>query len=747
MRGTSFLRTALTTILALAIAGAGGGTAIGRETDTTLTTYVYVSPNGDDDASGSADAPFRTLEQARTAVRGLISEGMSGDVVVRLHEGTYYRDTPFRLDERDSGRDGHRVVYTRVPGERPVVVGGRPITGWELADGEVYRAAIPAVNGQKWTFNQLFIEDRRATLAREPDSGYVKAESTSRTHLRYREQQTALFEGMADPTSAQIYVWPQRDWFSNTVSISGVDPMTREVTFADDVLHTLQSQRDGSRYFLQGFAEALDRPGEWYLDRDEGYVYYWPRAADGPIEQQTIVAPTVRDVFQLRGTHRQNPVRDIVVKGLDFSVSAFTDYFLEHQEANSGTAEAPRGRVWNRPAERNRHGAIRLENSQGIVLRNLEVRNAGFSGISIDEYSRDATVSGNVIRDVGYHGVIVTGVRAGTLRPNGEQVYDNHDHTITDNHIHHGGVLVGHGGGVFLNQSGDNLISHNHIHDMPRYGVAIKGLISTEMSGQLPEDYDGPEITWENHFGLLTSHNNVIEFNDIHTVLQDSEDAGAISFKGIGKGTVVDNNHIHDYEVHRGHNKAVYLDDGSSFALVRKNLVHGLTTAGEGKIFTITAKGYGNRVTNNILVAEERDSIGINSAQIKNEPISAHRWDHNIVYAPDHRAVLFNFQVENWFPEWVTAADHNLVHSGTGEYQVTGIPGSDTWENWRTLADGRYGQNSLSADPLFVDPAHDDYHLRPNSPALGLGIEPIDITTVGPRSGRPTVNAPTVGAQ
>ena len=41
--------------------------------------------------------------------------------------------------------------------------------------------------------------------------------------------------------------------------------------------------------------------------------------------------------------------------------------------------------------------------------------------------------------------------------------------------------------------------------------------------------------------------------------------------------------------------------------------------------------------------------------------------------------------------------------------------------------------NSLAADPQFVDPAHGDYRLKPDSPAFGLGFQPIDFSRIGPR--------------
>ena len=53
-----------------------------------------------------------------------------------------------------------------------------------------------------------------------------------------------------------------------------------------------------------------------------------------------------------------------------------------------------------------------------------------------------------------------------------------------------------------------------------------------------------------------------------------------------------------------------------------------------------------------------------------------------------------------------------------------------TWDEWRQT-----GQDAHSAnvDPMFANPAKHDYRLKPTSPALRLGIEQIDLTTVGPR--------------
>ena len=51
-----------------------------------------------------------------------------------------------------------------------------------------------------------------------------------------------------------------------------------------------------------------------------------------------------------------------------------------------------------------------------------------------------------------------------------------------------------------------------------------------------------------------------------------------------------------------------------------------------------------------------------------------------------------------------------------------------SWTAWQKLG---YDRNSIIADPLFVDPAHDNYRLRPESPAWKLGFKPIPVEKIG----------------
>ncbi len=69
--------------------------------------------------------------------------------------------------------------------------------------------------------------------------------------------------------------------------------------------------------------------------------------------------------------------------------------------------------------------------------------------------------------------------------------------------------------------------------------------------------------------------------------------------------------------------------------------------------------------------------------------------------------------------------DHNLYWRTDGK--PVDILGKDlaAWQ-----ATGK-DKDSLVADPLFVDPAKGDFHLRAGSPALKLGFRPFDWTEAG----------------
>jgi len=79
----------------------------------------------------------------------------------------------------------------------------------------------------------------------------------------------------------------------------------------------------------------------------------------------------------------------------------------------------------------------------------------------------------------------------------------------------------------------------------------------------------------------------------------------------------------------------------------------------------------------------------------------------------------------------VVRIDVNGADAGVliADVKLEEVEALDEWTSWQSLGfDGK----SVVGDPLFVDRDKDDYRLRPESPALKLGFQPIPTEKIGP---------------
>ena len=104
--------------------------------------------------AGPISTPQAALDAARAAVK---------PVRIIVGDGVYPLTGPVALTADDSA-----VTWEAAPGARPVFTGGRAVTGWTKAEGGLWKAALP---DKAWKFEQLWINGRRATLARSPNKG------------------------------------------------------------------------------------------------------------------------------------------------------------------------------------------------------------------------------------------------------------------------------------------------------------------------------------------------------------------------------------------------------------------------------------------------------------------------------------------------------------------------------------------------------------------------------------------------
>ncbi len=271
---------------------------------------LHVAPHGDDTAKGSAAQPLRSLKAARDAVRAWrksqAASVPTGSVQVLVHGGRYPVDSTFQLTREDSGTDELPIVFRAAPGEHPVFDGGQQIVGWrtirdpqrrELLDpairDRVLEADLNELGIRDWgdatdlrRRPELFCNGQPQTLARWPNEGFVQTgevlgsekftvwntiEGCRDGKFRFLEDRPTRWSEEPDVRLYGYWFW---DWFEEYQRVATIDSQSRAFVLAPPFSN--YGYRAGQRYFAVNVFRELDRPGEWYLDRRNGHVYWLP---------------------------------------------------------------------------------------------------------------------------------------------------------------------------------------------------------------------------------------------------------------------------------------------------------------------------------------------------------------------------------------------------------------------------------------------------------------------------------------
>lgn len=131
---------------------------------------VYLSPTGSDDGKGTVESPYYSLNKA---IEGQLDNRSETDTLfIKVATGNYYMDRPFVID-----RPSSRPIIIQSDGDlgKPCFIGGVPVKGWQKYGDKLYRAYVPEVTRYGLEFEQLYVNGKRAILARTPNADwYVK---------------------------------------------------------------------------------------------------------------------------------------------------------------------------------------------------------------------------------------------------------------------------------------------------------------------------------------------------------------------------------------------------------------------------------------------------------------------------------------------------------------------------------------------------------------------------------------------
>jgi hypothetical protein len=588
-------RSAQFALLVLGLAVAQGWAA--RE-NLTSPVLIVVSPDGNDAADGSPGHPFRTLQRAQEAVRPV---NEMHDVEVRLGDGIYRLTGTLHFSASDGGRNGHHVLWTAAPGAHPVISGAIQVTGWRPFDKarQIYVANTPVGldSRQLWVNDHLaqtaMIEIPRADIAftrdgiilKDPKYEYLsKLPEQDRMEVRA----TGFFTMRISPVekiSGVKLVMKQPAWDNN---LWGYD--TIEAPFHPELAHL----------YLANSLVFLSKPGQWYLDPAAGKLYLRPPDGVAP-DKMDVELPRLPGLVSI-GDNLDTPVQDLAFRDIRFSYTSWLGPSSSVGYASQQSGSYLAGHAALYPADpiascargcrafesvRNEWSqmpaSIQVSAAQRITFDHCIFAHLGQYALGIGNDAdamlsgtglgtSDITIASSEFTDDAGGAILAGGVRRDAHHP-GDPRMINRQLIVRNNLIHSVSEDYQDNSAILSTYVAGAIILHNEISDMPYDAIDIGYGWGIQDPGGNPNyrvymhGYDFPQN--KVYDTPTTHHDVVVAGNRIHDAKKLFQDGGAIYNLSASPGTLITENYIYD-----NHGRiALYLDEGSRYITVRRNVV------------------------------------------------------------------------------------------------------------------------------------------------------------------------------
>jgi len=506
----------------------------------TVAEDVHVSATGDDSNPGTKTQPLATVERAVEVIRG------AGPGTIWIGPGEYYLERGIALGAQHSGNEEQPLVIrgtepgrTRLSGSR-VVKDLRPISAVEagslISDDAKQHVLVADLKGQGFPpldtlpvqhrahgREEVVFDDLPMQSARWPNDDFavftevVDAGASKPIHWVTREvYRPGSFRFPGDRAKRWDFdrgVWLHGfwcyDWSDEALKAKSYDPDTGELRLAAKHAYGIGSpwHKDSKRrfYALHVF-EELDRPGEYYLDRKNNRLYFWPPG--------DVASKSVRLTLCPKPLVRADGVSHLVIRDLTI--------------------------------ENGRDLGVQLNNCRHCRVENCLVRNMGKSGVRLN--GRHVAAIGCEVTRTASYGISAYGGDRKTLTPG--------ECSVVGCHIHHVGRLDWQGGrGVSMGGCG-NRVANNLIHHGPTGAVSYGGnehLLELNEIHNVCIHYSDVGVFYTGRD--WSSRGNIVRWNYIHdntnnaghgssAIYLDDCDSGDtvvgnIVFGGVGRGVLL----------------------------------------------------------------------------------------------------------------------------------------------------------------------------------------------------------------
>lgn len=410
------------------------------DTSRTLVVSANIPPSSleQESSANTANAAI-SLAQALQSARKIRAGGWKGPIILHLLAGTYRLPSGIGLAAADSGLAGAPLIIEGEDREHVRITGSKLLTPSKPPADDPVLERIPMPARQSIiTFNlrtagvpswmgtvergfgvpdkdfssDLFCNGYPMMPAHWPSQNYANIVGIFGSSSQPVVQiSPAIPDKWTDASGAWALGFWQFDWSDQLIPVK-IMKDSRIILSRAPIRYGIAK---GQRVRLQGFPEALDQPGEWYLDEQRGIIYLFP-SGNGPAPEMTEISVLPTVIFM-------DGVKHVLIRNLTLGES--------------------------------RGDLLVANNADDVRLERVTVQNAGRMGVKI--LGVNSGIAYSTVINTGGEGIWISGGDRQTLKGGGLFVTDSIiEHFATKYLTYHAGIYIG-GVGVDIEH---NIISH-----------------------------------------------------------------------------------------------------------------------------------------------------------------------------------------------------------------------------------------------------------------------------------------------